>query len=255
MAKISKVIKDNWQIPISVGIGILLWESIVKGFNISRWIFPPFSEAVKALFTSWGVILPHFLTTLLELGIGYAMAAAIGIGLATLLVNFPSLEKFLTPYILFAVTFPSVALVPILMLWFGFGITVKFLPVAIASGSIIMMNTLTGLSSVNSLHMDLMKSLKASRIRILKDVRFPSAAPMLSTGLILGSILGLITAVAAEFVGGSVGLGNRLAYYATTLRTDIMFAIILLLAITAIGMYTTLRLVGLYLMKKTRWIR
>ncbi len=245
MNKLLTLLKKSWLPPLSVLVGFALWELIVVVFQVPVWVFPRASVAIKALFANWSVLYPHLLITVQALLIGYLLAVAVGIFLAVLLVNFPVIEKALTPYILFAVTFPAVALVPILMLWFGFGITVKFIPVMIGSGALIMMNALTGFSDIDPLYIDLMKSLKATRYREMIDVRFPAALPSIFTGLILGAILGIITTVAAEFVGGSTGLGNRLAYYATTLRTDIMFAIIILLAVMAISFYTAIRLISI----------
>ena len=252
MNKLLTVLKKSWLPPLSILVGLAIWEFIVAVFQIPAWVFPPASTAIKALFVNWSVLYPHLLITLEALTIGYVLAVFVGVILAVLLVNFPVIEKALTPYILFAVTFPAVALVPILMLWFGFGITVKVIPVTIGSGALIMMNALSGFSDIDPLYLDLMKSLKATRYREMIDVRFPVALPSIFTGLILGAILGIITTVAAEFVGGSTGLGNRLAYYATTLRTDIMFAIIILLAVVAIAFYTVIRLISIKVLRVYR---
>jgi NitT/TauT family transport system permease protein len=249
MKKLMTFFARNWLAPVAVIVGIAAWEGIVRIFHVPLWVFPSASVTIKALFQNFEVLYPHLMITLKALGIGYGLAIFVGVSLAMLLVYFPALEKALTPYIVFAVTFPAIALVPILMLWFGFGITVKIIPVMIGSGAIMMMNTFTGLSDIDPLYKDLMKSLNATRIKELMDVRFPSALPSIFTGLIIAAILGIITTVAAEFVGGSTGLGNRLAYYATTLRTEIMFAIIALLGILAVTIYTIIRLLQIKTMK------
>ena len=142
-----------------------------------------------------------------------------------------------TPYILLLVTTPMLALVPLLILRFGFGSEPRIIAVALASGPMVMINSATGFRRVDLAKIALARSFGASTLQIFTKIRIPMAMPMIIVGLMVGSIFGLLTTVGAEMVGGAEGLGNRLTYYSSLIRMPQFFAIILILAIIGISIY------------------
>lgn len=220
-------------------------ETLLNVFDVSEWILPRPSSVAAAWIDGFaGVILPHTLVTLTEVLVGLAIGAVIGISLGALISQYQVLDKILSPFILILITTPVVALVPLLMLWFGYGMETKIISAAIASFPPLMMNTLSGLSKVPTLQEDLMVYLGASSWTKFRLVRIYNALPSLVTGFTIAAIFALITTVSAEFVGGSVGLGNRLIFYASTVQTAMMFAIIATLAGIGIAMYLTITGIG-----------
>jgi NitT/TauT family transport system permease protein len=212
-------------------------EFLLTWFEVPQYVLPTPSQIGWALVTEFPNIWPHFLTTLKELFVGFAIGASIGFILAAVITQFPFVEKVVTPYILLLVTTPMLALVPLLILRFGFGSEPRIIAVALASGPMVMINSATGFRRVDLAKIALARSFGANTLQIFTKIRIPMAMPMIIVGLMVGSIFGLLTTVGAEMVGGAEGLGNRLTYYSALIRMPQFFAIILILAIIGISIY------------------
>lgn len=219
-------------------------ELAVRAYEIPQYIMPPPSAIVTALFTDFQFIGPHLVHTLIELFSGYAIGASIGLLLAAVITQFPFAEKIVAPYILMLVTTPMLALVPLLILRFGFGYEPRIIAVALASGPMVMINAATGFRRVDLAKIALARSFGASTFQIFLKIRVPMALPMIIVGLMIGAIFGLLTAVGAEMVGGGFGLGNRLTTFSATLKMPQFFAVILVLSILGILIYVFFFLVG-----------
>lgn len=212
-------------------------EFLIYAFDVSQYVLPPPSLIVAALVTEFPNYWPHLVVTLKELFIGFAIGGSIGFLLAAVITQFPFVEKIVTPYILLLVTTPMLALVPLLILRFGFGSEPRIIAVALASGPMVMINSATGFRRVDLAKIALARSFGASTFQIFTKIRIPMAMPMIIVGLMVGSIFGLLTTIGAEMVGGAEGLGNRLTYYSALIRMPQFFAIILILAILGISIY------------------
>jgi NitT/TauT family transport system permease protein len=205
---------------------------------------PPPSQILGALISDFPLIAPHIGVTLTELLVGFAIGGAIGFVLAAVITQFPLVEKIVAPYILLLVTTPMLALVPLLILRFGFGLEPRIIAVALASGPMVMINSATGFRRTDLAKIALARSFGASTLQIFLKIRIPMALPMVIVGLMIGSIFGLLTAVGAEMVGGSAGLGNRLAYYSSLIQMPQFFACILVLATIGISLYVLFFWIG-----------
>lgn len=219
-------------------------EIAIRAFEVPQYVMPPPSAIVTALFTDMEFIAPHLGHTLVELFVGYAFGASIGFILAAVITQFPFAEKIIAPYILMLVTTPMLALVPLLILRFGFGYEPRIIAVALASGPMVMINAATGFRRVDLAKIALARSFGASTFQIFMKIRIPMALPMIIVGLMIGAIFGLLTAVGAEMVGGGFGLGNRLTTFSATLKMPQFFAVILILSILGILIYVTFFLIG-----------
>lgn len=212
--------------------GLQTWLTINE---TPSYVMPKPSEIGLALWDNFGLFWPHILSTLQVLIIGYAIGASVGLVLAATITQFPFVEKVITPYILLLVTTPMLALVPLLSVKLGFdSISPRIIVVALASGPMVMINAATGFRRTDLGKIALARSYGASTVQIFTKIRFPMALPMIIVGLMIGAIFGLLTAVGAEMVGSSEGLGNRLVYYSSRVQMDNFFAIIVLLAVIGI---------------------
>ncbi len=213
-------------------------ELLLRLFEVPQFILPT-PSAIARVFASaeMPTIAEHYSYTLIELVTGYAIGASIGLVLAAVITQFPFVEKVITPYILLLVTTPMLALVPLLILNFGFGFTPRIIAVGLASGPMVMINAATGFRRVDAMKIALVRSCGASTLQIFSKIRIPMAMPMVIVGLMIGAIFGMITAVGAEMSGGGFGLGSRLTTYSSTLRMPEFFACILILAVTGITIY------------------
>jgi NitT/TauT family transport system permease protein len=212
-------------------------EALLRIYAVPTYIMPTPSLIASALVHDFPLLAPHVGHTLVELLSGFAIGATIGFLLAALVTQFPLLERIIAPYILLLVTTPMLALVPLLILKLGFGYSPRIIAVALAAGPMVMINSATGFRRTDLAKIALARSFGASTLQIFLKIRIPMAMPMVVVGLMVGSIFGLLTAVGAEMVGGSFGLGNRLTYYSSLIQMPQFFACIVLLAIVGISIY------------------
>jgi NitT/TauT family transport system permease protein len=219
-------------------------ELLLNLFAVPQYVLPKPSEIAVALVSDFPFIAPHLGHTLVELFAGFGIGAVAGLVLAAVITQFPFAEKIITPYILLLVTTPMLALVPLLILRFGFGYEPRIIAVALASGPMVMINAATGFRRVDSGKIALARSYGASTLQIFWKVRAPMALPMIFVGLMVGSIFGLLTAVGAEMVGGGFGLGNRLTSYSSMIQMPQFFAVVLILSILGILIYVLFFLLG-----------
>ena len=219
-------------------------ELALRWFEVPIYIMPPPSAIAAALVTEFPLIAPHLGHTLVELGAGFAIGASIGLILAAVITQFPFAEKIIAPYILILVTTPMLALVPLLILRFGFGYEPRIIAVALASGPMVMINSATGFRRVDSAKIALARSYGATTLQIFWKIRAPMALPMILVGLMIGAIFGLLTAVGAEMVGGGFGLGNRLTTYGSMIQMPQFFAVVLVLSMLGILIYLIFFLLG-----------
>lgn len=219
-------------------------ELLLRYFDVPQYILPTPTLIGSSLINDFHVLWPHIAVTLKELVIGFAIGATAGLLLAAIITQFPFVEKIVTPYILLLVTTPMVALVPLLILRFGFGSEPRIIAVALAVGPMVMINSATGFRRVDLAKIALARSFGASTLQIYWKIRIPMALPMVIVGLMIGSIFGLLTAVGAELVGGKDGLGNRLSYYSSLIQMPQFFACIVILALIGVLLYVTFFLIG-----------
>jgi NitT/TauT family transport system permease protein len=219
-------------------------ELLLGFFEVPQYVLPKPSEIALALVSDFHLILPHLGYTLVELLSGFAIGATVGLIMAAVITQFPFVEKVVTPYILLLVTTPMLALVPLLILRFGFGFTPRIIAVALAAGPMVMINAATGFRRVDRAKIALARSYGASTLQIFWKIRAPMALPMILVGLMIGSIFGLLTAVGAEMVGGGFGLGNRLTSYSSMIQMPQFFAVVLILSILGILIYVLFFLIG-----------
>jgi NitT/TauT family transport system permease protein len=219
-------------------------EFAVRYFDVKPYVFPRPTDIASSLYHDFDAFLPHIKVTLRELFVGLSIGATIGIVLAAVITQFPYVEKIVTPYVLLLVTTPMIALVPLLMLNFGFGSKPRYIAVTLAVFPMVMINSATGFRRTDLAKIALARSYGASTFQIFTKVRFPLALPMIIVGLMVGSIFGLLTAVGAEMVGGKNGLGNQLSVYASLIRMEQFWAIIVILATMGVSIYVIFYWIG-----------
>ena len=169
------------EVAVIAAVAILVVGGIecsLRWFEVPLYILPPPSAVALALVSDFHLILPHLGHTLVELLAGFAIGAGAGLLLAALVTQFPFAEKVIAPYILLLVTTPMLALVPLLILRFGFGYEPRIIAVALASGPMVMINAATGFRRVDSAKIALARAYGASTVQIFWKIR----APMMASG-------------------------------------------------------------------------
>lgn len=225
--------------PLLLVVLILLWEAYVRIFSVSPFILPAPGAVGAAL---WDVLSDsktywHIWVTLFETVAGFLIAVVVGVLLGGLLGKMRFLEQTLSPLIVGLQVMPKVALIPLFIVWFGFGITSKIVLSAVIAFFPIMTNTILGIKSVEQGHRDVMRSLNAGRWATFREVELPNALPFILTGMEVGIVLATIGAIVGEYLGGSQGLGYMAVATLNAFDVQRMFAVIVLLTVLGLILY------------------
>lgn len=217
-------------LPLTIlGILLWLWDATVRGKLVLPVILPPPQEVWGILIAQSGFMMGHAQTTFLECLFGFLMAAATGIGLATLMTVSKLAREMLFPNLVLFQLVPTIALAPLFVLWFGVGsesrlayaMCLALFPIVVASS--------TGLMNTNPYFVRLCDSLTATKWQILWKVRFPFALPHIFTGLRIGLTLAVIGVIVGEFITAQSGIGFLIAYASSGMETSLALAAIVFL--------------------------
>lgn len=231
--------------PLLIVLFLAAWKAYVVAFDVSRFILPPPEAVLRGL---WQVlredlILTHIRVTLTETLVGFAIACAVGIGLGVVLGKVRWLERAVNPFIVATQVVPKIALVPLFVMWFGFGITSKIVIAAVLAFFPILTNTMLGIKSLEPGHKDVMASINATRWDSFWALDLPSALPYILTGMEVGIVLATIGAVVGEYLGGNEGLGHLAVDTMAAFEVEALFGVIVLL--TVLGFALHMSIVGL----------
>ena len=216
---------------------VALWEVLARWSGVPSWLLPA-PSAIGAAMVDWrGELTLHFMVTLYEVLIGFALSIVVSIPLAVAVVYSPFLQNTIYPILLALQSMPKVAIAPLLVLWIGFGLLPKILVVFLVCFFPIVVATASGLSAVPPALIDLIRSLSATSYQTFIKIRFPTAIPHIFVGLKIAITFAVIGAVIGEFVGSDQGLGYLILISTSQSRTPLAFGALLLLTIMSIVLY------------------
>lgn len=224
---------------LSLAAFLVLWQGIVWLGGYPPFILPPPGAVANRLgrLATSGTLWLHTKVTLKEilagLGLGTLVATLLGYGLA----HSPVAERLLAPYIIASQSVPTVAIAPLLVIWFGTGILSKVLVCALIVFFPILVNTIVGVRSVGQDLHDLMRTLEANRWQMIWLLEIPAALPTLLGGLKVGATLAVIGAVVGEFVASNEGLGYLLKQGQQLYDTPLVFVGMGTLVVMAQALY------------------
>ncbi|HZD01610.1 MAG TPA: ABC transporter permease [Actinomycetes bacterium] len=225
-------------IPTAVMVVLLLiWQGVVVAFHIPGYLLPAPTTVLRTLFDEWDQLFSQSIPTLLETLAGFAMSIPVGIGLAVLTVASRPIEKAVYPLLVASQVVPKVALAPLFLVWFGFGLLPKILITFLIAFFPIVIETAVGLRSVPVEMLDLARSMGSSRSQVFWRFRFPHALPNIFGGLKVAITLSVIGSIVGEFVGADQGLGYLLTVSIGRLDTALLFAAIVVLVVIGVVLY------------------
>lgn len=209
------------------------WELAVMYFQAPAYLVPAPSKIAYALYNGLAghVYSEHVYTTVKETLLGFVLGCALAFTLGSVVAVFRTVEYYLYPLIIMFQAMPKVALVPLIVVWFGLGITSKVVSAALVAFFPLMVNTIAGLRSTDEDRVNLMRSLSASRWQIFRMLQLPNALPYIFAGLESAMIFALIGAVVAELLGAQEGLGMLMSSMSYTMDVAGQFSILFILAI------------------------
>ena len=218
-------------------------QALVSFGVVSRFVIPLPSSVLPALgeLVNGGTLLDNIAVTVGEAAIGFCIAVTIGLVLGTLIAEFRTVERILYPYLIALQTMPKIALAPVLLVWFGFGLGSKIAVAAVISLFPILVNTIAGLKSCDPGRLDVLRALGASRLDCFRLVKLPNALPFIFSGLSAAVMFALTGALVGEFVGASAGLGYLIVQANANMDIPQVFAILLILVVVGVAAFAAMQ--------------
>ncbi|HEX2113345.1 MAG TPA: ABC transporter permease [Alphaproteobacteria bacterium] len=227
--------------PLLLLIALLvLWQAAVSLFTIPKWLIPAPLEVINEIGKEWPRLWRDGLVTGYASLLGFLMSVAIGIPLAMAIAYSRVIESFLYPILVFSQTVPKIAIAPLFVVWFGFGVFPKVISGFLLAFFPIVVATVTGFKSVDRDMIDLVRSMRASRLQTFAMISFPFALPSIFAGMKVAVTLAVVGAVVGEFVGSNSGLGYLLQIANGNFDLPLMFAALVVLAFIGVLFFVVL---------------
>jgi len=224
--------------PLLVIVGLVaVWELYVRVSGISPLVLPAPSRFVSALIDFHDDAIANTIPTLVETLIGFGVSAVGAIGAAIVMDQAPVLRRTLYPLLVGSQTIPIIAVAPLMVIWFGFGLLPKVIVIVLVTFFPITVALLDGFSGVPVDAMDLMRTLGAGRLDVFAKLRWPAAMPSLFTGLRISASYAVVAAIFGEYVGAFQGLGIWMQVSRNAFRVDLVFVAILISALLSLGLF------------------
>ena len=224
--------------PVALAAGLLvLWEMYARLSGVPFTILPTPSRVVTASIQSSLVLLENAGQTLLESLLGFLLAVTVAIVFALAIDLSGSVRRAVLPLLVVSQTITIVALAPLLVLWFGFGLLPKVLVVALVCFFPMVVAAAGGLASTDPDAIALYRTFGASRLQIFARVRVPSALPQFFSGVRIAITYSVIGAIFGEYAGAFNGLGVFLQTAKNSYRTDLVFGAIVVIAVMSVAMF------------------
>jgi NitT/TauT family transport system permease protein len=228
----------------------VVWEAACRIFQVDKFILPAPSEAFAAMAHYWRPLMRHSVVTLWTTMAGFVLAIVFGIVLGLVVGWSRTIYRGLYPVMIGFNSIPKVAVVPILIMWFGIGEVPAILTAFLISFFPIVVNVATGLATMEPELEDVLRALGASKLDIMLKVGIPRTQPYLFGSLKVAITLAFVGTVVSETVGANAGLGYQIALAGSNFQMPLVFAALLLLAIEGIAMYAVFASVEQHF---TRW--
>lgn len=236
-------------IPFFVILGILLiWQSVSMTGLIPGYMLPSPLQVVQAFIRDIPLLMGHASVTLLEAALGLICGVSLGFLSAAFMDAFEPVRKGLYPILVLTQTVPPVAIAPLLILWFSYGIAPKVVLVVLVSFFPIAIGLLEGFQSVDEDMLRLMRSMKANRWQIFWHVKLPNALGEFFSGLKIAVAYSVVGAVIAEWLGGFSGLGVYMTRVKKSYDYDKMFAVIFLVSAISLLLMAIVKVAQYYAM-------
>jgi NitT/TauT family transport system permease protein len=227
-----------WLTPcLSLFLSLATWEAAVRYFAVPVYLLPAPSVIARKLVVSYPLFLEATMHSVVAIIIGFGVAVLVGIPAATLMIYSEWFRRSVYPILLTAQVLPKVALAPLFIVWFGFGLLPKVLMTFLISFFPIVIDSLTGLNSVRPESLMLIRSMGGTRWQSFWKVRLPGALPSIFGGFKVAITFAVVGTIVAEFVGSDNGLGYILVLARGNLDTVTVFAAILWLIVIGFLFY------------------
>lgn len=231
-----RVLRIFGQIAVFVAF-FAVWELFVRLTGIKAVILPPPSLIFVTIVKQSHYLLIEAIPTTIAIACGFMVAAVSGFAIAVAIAYSRLVNEIVYPFLIVSQVLPKIALAPLFLIWFGFGLAPKLVIAALIAFFPIVVNTARGLSSVEPELIQYMRSLGASWWDIFYKINLPWAMPYIFASFKISITLAVVGVVVGEFVASDTGLGYVIEYANISLETPLMFAGIVVLSVLGIGFF------------------
>lgn len=232
-------VRRRWNVKkwgpllLTLVVIIAIWEGIVRGFNVSSAIFPTATDTIVGVFRFFQSpeSLNHIWVTFSETILGFFIGCLIGAVLGVLISEFSLLKRIVFPYVLAFNSIPKMAMAPLFLVWFGYGLSSKVAMVVVTSFFPVLINMVVGLSNIDRSQIKLLQAYSATPWQIFRRVKLPGSLPYLFAGLEIAIVFSIIGAIVAELVGANKGLGFLMVFYNSQFKVAEMFSVLVVMSL------------------------
>ena len=228
---------------VILALTVLAWAALSEASGLSTFILPSPLDVVRAGWETRGLLLPALGTTMVETAIGLVVSIALGAAIAAAIDLSSFLRRALYPLLVASQTVQILAIAPLLIIWFGFGMTSKVLIVVLICFFPLTLSMADGLASADPDLVALFRAMGARRGQIWRMIRLPAALPSFFSGLKIAVTYSVVGATISEWVGGTQGLGLYMLRSKNALATDQVFVAILVTSAVSIGLFLLVSLI------------
>ena len=222
---VSIVLNAAWVRPFLFLIFIVVaWDLTIRVFRIPAYQIPAPGDVVAVLWSDWPELLRQAWPTTYATICGFLLSALFGIPVAMLIAGSKTVESYVYPLLVFSQSVPKIAIAPLFVVWFGFGIIPKVISAFLLGFFPVVVSAVQGFKSVDPDMVDLARAMQGTRFRVFCAVNLPHAMPAIFSGLKVSITLAVVGAVVGEFVGGEAGLGFLLMSANGSMDTPLLFA-------------------------------
>jgi NitT/TauT family transport system permease protein len=220
-----------------------IWFVLTDVIGIPEYIIPHPVAVAAQFWTSGPLLLRETWVTTVEILLAFGLAVVIGIPVGLLIAFSKIADRLLTPQLIVSQAVPKIALAPILLAWFGFGVKTNVTIGFVIAVFPVVINTVLGLKSIDPAMVKLGRAMGATSWRLFIKIRVPTALPSLFAGLKIAGTFAVIGAIVGEFTAGVRGLGYLIAYTTGNLNMNLAFAALVAISLVGIAAYFTIELI------------
>ena len=240
MDKTLDLFKRNYQTPLVILIMFLVWQTAVNLFNVREFILPSPLVTLEHIFLpqpdanyNWMI---HLSTTIYEVVFSFAITSFVGIAIAIIMAWSKLMNDLLLPVFVFINSLPTIAIAPIITLWFGYGLFTNVFIAFLVSFFPVVVNVAVGLNKVDEDLLDLVRYLHASKWQVFIKIRIPNSLPYIFAGLKICSTLCVVGAIVGEFIASDKGLGYIIINSQFTMDTPPIFGSLIMISVIGVSL-------------------
>lgn len=221
--------------PLTFLVLLGAWAAAVPLFDIPAYLLPGPFDVFGRLIEDAGMLWRHAQVTLLEIGLGFGLTIVFAIPIGLVIALSKVAQRVLYPPIMLLQLVPKIAIAPLFLVWLGFGLESKVLLTILMTFFPLLLASVSGFSILDDRLLYLTRSMGASTVQTFRYLRFPSALPVIFSGIKTSATIAATAAIVAEFVGANEGLGYVLLRGTSTLDTELIFAVLVLLTLIGVA--------------------